>query len=113
MPTIPPVDHPELGIIGDSVTAGMGAGEATQWPKHFASRYGIAVHDHAQMGAMVSSARKQADEVTPREIKGWLSTRLPASMRPARISIVPALPRTVTGKVDRVRIANGARISSK
>ena len=52
-------------------------------------------------------------EVTPREIKGWLSTRLPAIMRPARISIVPALPRTVTGKVDRVGIANRARISSK
>jgi acyl-coenzyme A synthetase/AMP-(fatty) acid ligase len=52
-------------------------------------------------------------EVTSREIKGWLSTRLPASMRPARISIVPDLPRTITGKVDRVRIANRARISSK
>jgi D-alanine--poly(phosphoribitol) ligase subunit 1 len=52
-------------------------------------------------------------DVTSREIKGWLSTRLPASMRPARISIVPALPRTVTGKVDRVGIANRARISAK
>jgi acyl-coenzyme A synthetase/AMP-(fatty) acid ligase len=52
-------------------------------------------------------------EVTSLEIRGWLSTRLPASMRPARISIVPALPRTVTGKVDRVSIANRARVSSK
>jgi non-ribosomal peptide synthetase component F len=52
-------------------------------------------------------------EVTSREIKGWLSTRLPAIMRPARISIVSALPRTVTGKVDRVWIADRARISSK
>ncbi len=52
-------------------------------------------------------------EVTSREIKGWLSTRLPASMRPARISIVSALPRTVAGKVDRVLIASQARISAK
>jgi acyl-CoA synthetase (AMP-forming)/AMP-acid ligase II len=52
-------------------------------------------------------------EVTSRQIKGWLSARLPASMRPARISIVAALPRTVTGKVDRVSIARRARVSSK
>ncbi len=52
-------------------------------------------------------------EVTSREIKGCLSTRLPARMRPARISIVSALPRTVTGKVDRVSLANQAWFSSK
>jgi amino acid adenylation domain-containing protein len=52
-------------------------------------------------------------EVTPREIRSWLSSRLPARMRPARISIVPALPRTVTGKVDRVSIANQVQVASK
>jgi amino acid adenylation domain-containing protein len=43
--------------------------------------------------------------VTSRQVQAWLPDRLPASMRPARISIVAALPRTVTGKVDRVALA--------
>jgi D-alanine--poly(phosphoribitol) ligase subunit 1 len=48
-----------------------------------------------------------ADEsVSPRQLRGWLAERLPASMRPSRISMRQALPRTASGKLDRVALAN-------
>jgi len=46
--------------------------------------------------------------VPSRQIWCWLSDRLRAGMRPGRISIVQALPRTVAGKIDRVTIASRA-----
>ncbi|HEV2452092.1 MAG TPA: amino acid adenylation domain-containing protein [Streptosporangiaceae bacterium] len=45
-------------------------------------------------------------ELTVRQIRGWMSERVPAGMRPGRIMIRPALPRTTSGKVDRVRLAS-------
>jgi len=45
-------------------------------------------------------------ELTARLVRGWMSERLPAAMRPSRISIRPALPRTTSGKVDRIRLAS-------
>ena len=45
-------------------------------------------------------------ELTARQVRGWMSERLPATMRPSRISIRPALPRTTSGKVDRIRLAS-------
>lgn len=83
--------------------------------EHPAIREAVAVvagTEHPDTAQIVAWVVAHA-EVTSREVRGWLSTRLPASMRPARISIVPALPRTVTGKVDRVGIANQTRISAK
>ncbi|MEX2561403.1 MAG: GDSL-type esterase/lipase family protein [Pirellulales bacterium] len=52
--------EPVLGIIGDSVTAGMGADEAVTWPKLLANARGIPIRDHSRMGAKVASAREQA-----------------------------------------------------
>jgi D-alanine--poly(phosphoribitol) ligase subunit 1 len=45
-------------------------------------------------------------ELTSRRVRGWMSERLPASMRPSRIAIRPSLPRTASGKADRVRLAS-------
>ena len=45
-------------------------------------------------------------ELTARLVRGWMSERLPAAMRPSRISIRSALPRTTSGKVDRIRLAS-------
>lgn len=45
--------------------------------------------------------------LTARQIRSWLADRLPPSMRPGRISFLPALPRTPAGKVDRVSLASG------
>lgn len=47
-------------------------------------------------------------ELTARLVRGWMSERLPAALRPSRIDIRAALPRTTSGKVDRVRLASEA-----
>jgi len=45
---------------------------------------------------------------TARDVRAWLAERLPAGMRPSRLAFRSALPRTPTGKVDRVALARGA-----
>jgi D-alanine--poly(phosphoribitol) ligase subunit 1 len=42
---------------------------------------------------------------TAREVRTWLAERLPAPMRPSRLSFRSRLPRTPTGKVDRLALA--------
>jgi amino acid adenylation domain-containing protein len=78
--------------------------------EHPAVREAVAVLAHPDQPEMAHIEVWLATDagVTSRQIQGWLSSRLPASMRPSRLSIVPALPRTVTGKVDRVAIAQWA-----
>ncbi len=62
---IPSAPLREIHVLGDSVSAGMGEREAVVWPVQLAEllkREGrsIPVVSHAQMGATVQSARKQA-----------------------------------------------------
>lgn len=62
---IPSAPLHEIHVLGDSVSAGMGEREAVVWPVQLAEllkREGrsIPVVSHAQMGATVQSARKQA-----------------------------------------------------
>jgi len=66
-PRVPAMGRPTLGIIGDSITAGMGGDEAATWPRLLADRFGVEVRDHARMGATVASALRQADEMSPVE----------------------------------------------
>ncbi len=66
-PRVPQLGHPILGIIGDSVTAGMGEQKAVTWPRIFADRYGVVVHDHSLAGANVASALRQAASVSSDE----------------------------------------------
>jgi amino acid adenylation domain-containing protein len=40
-----------------------------------------------------------------REIRRWLADRVPAPARPGRIELVPSIPRTTAGKVDRAKLA--------
>jgi acyl-CoA thioesterase-1 len=56
-----------VGIIGDSVTAGMGENEAVTWPRLLAERHNVVVHDQSQMGATVTSAQKQAAKLRPED----------------------------------------------
>ena len=49
-------------------------------------------------------------ELTSRDVRQWIAGRVPAGMRPGRIFIQPALPRTTSGKVDRQALQTaGAR----
>lgn len=68
-PQLPAVTSPALGVIGDSVTAGMqiGENEPTTWPRILASTRHIQVHDESQPGAKCAPARKQAALLTPAE----------------------------------------------
>lgn len=65
VPTEPPR---EIHVLGDSVSAGMGEREAVVWPDQLAALLqqegkSIPVINHAQMGATVQSARKQAQDL--------------------------------------------------
>jgi fengycin family lipopeptide synthetase B len=45
-----------------------------------------------------------ANEVTPEQVRAVLAARLPKGLSPSIVSIVSALPRTATGKLDRRRL---------
>lgn len=66
-PALPAVASPALGVIGDSVTAGMqiGENEPETWPRILARAQQIRVNDQSQPGAKCASARKQAALLTP------------------------------------------------
>ncbi len=56
---------------------------------------------HARLVAYVAAAA--GPEITD-VLKDWLNARLPSYMVPAVLMVVPALPLTATGKVDRARL---------
>jgi nocardicin nonribosomal peptide synthetase NocB len=53
---------------------------------------------------------REAGEWGARAVRAWLSTQLPAAVVPTTVRVVPALPLTVTGKIDRRRVAGPAPI---
>ncbi len=61
-PRLPPLGNPPVLIIGDSVTAGAGAGEKHLWPDLLPES--VEVHNLAQPGATTGMAlRKQASQL--------------------------------------------------
>jgi acyl-CoA thioesterase-1 len=61
VPTLPALGRPELFVIGDSVTAGLGERKEVTWPALLAREHDVIVHDFSHVGATVlSAARKQA-----------------------------------------------------
>lgn len=111
-PRLPPMGQPTLGIIGDSITAGMGGGEAATWPKVLARSHGIEVRSRAKMGATVASALRQAEQLsederlvlleiggndvlggtTPRDFEAGLDRLLTTINRPGRVVVMLELP---------------------
>ncbi len=67
LPRLPQLGRPVLGVIGDSITAGMGEQKSVTWPRLFADRHGVVVHDHSLPGANVASALPQAASTSPDE----------------------------------------------
>ncbi len=69
IPVVPGGGRPAFGIIGDSVTAGLGEPSKNAmtkngtWPSFLVKNHGIEVIDVSQMGATTASALKQADEL--------------------------------------------------
>jgi lysophospholipase L1-like esterase len=63
-PDMPKERFDKLYIIGDSVSAGVGGKKEETWPKIFINKYGANVADLSVAGATVSTAIRQAKEVT-------------------------------------------------
>jgi len=51
---------------------------------------------------------RNGSDVTPEQVRAALTARLPEGVIPARISRIDALPRTATGKLDRLSLAEAA-----
>ena len=66
-PVVRKLERPVLGVIGDSITAGLTENEAGTWPQRLVEQKKISVHDHSAAGATAGSARAQADEMTAKE----------------------------------------------
>jgi len=70
---------------------------------------GAAVNDHTALVAYVvrradartGTDRPSADDALAAELRSYLRDRVPAHLIPSRITVVPALARTTSGKVDR------------
>jgi acyl-CoA thioesterase-1 len=63
-PSLKPLKHAELVVIGDSISAGMlGPDRETTWPRHFENRYQVPVVDLSREGATTRSALKQAANI--------------------------------------------------
>ena len=63
----------------------------------------IAVVEHAEdpVRACISAFAVPMGDVSSTRIRKWLSVRPPSSTLPRKLTLVPALPRTEGGKVDR------------
>jgi acyl-CoA thioesterase-1 len=55
VPAVAAMGGPEVWIVGDSVTAGVGDHKTETWPRILARKHGVVVHDRSQMGATVGS----------------------------------------------------------
>ena len=67
-PRVAAMGRPVLGVIGDSVTAGVGDQAEVTWPRLLADRHGVVVRDHSAPGATAASAASaQAPAVGPDE----------------------------------------------
>ncbi|MET7528682.1 non-ribosomal peptide synthetase [Streptomyces goshikiensis] len=65
--------------------------------------------DRPDAAALVAFVVQRAEA----DLQGWLKDRLPSSHHPARITALSALPRTTTGKVDRIGLAAGLAVGDQ
>ena len=112
LPRLPALGRPVLGIVGDSITAGMGERHKPTWPALFAARHGVEVRDRAAVGATVATALRQAEFLgpdvrlvlleiggndllggtSPAEFDAGLERLLAAVCRPGRTVVMLELP---------------------
>jgi acyl-CoA thioesterase-1 len=63
VPLIPILGRPKIYVVGDSLSAGMGDRSIETWPKRLERTRGLTVGDFARMGATVTSARSQVEQI--------------------------------------------------
>ena len=66
-PQLPAMGDPMLGVIGDSITAGLGDPGVKRWPERLAREHQVDVRDRSVAGATVTSALEQARALTAGE----------------------------------------------
>lgn len=111
-PRVSPLGHPVLGVIGDSVTAGIDGERVITWPRLLARDHGVVVRDHSKAGATVASALRQAEALrederlvmleiggndllgntTPTGFESGLENLLRVVSRPGRVVVMFELP---------------------
>ena len=87
----------EIDDIELACTAHPGVEEAGAWP----------VWQDGELIDIAASVLLQLDsgtEITESGLREFLAGRLPNYALPGRIAIVPSLPRTTSGKIDRRRL---------
>lgn len=62
-PFIPMLGNPKVYVVGDSLSAGVGDQAVETWPKRLERTRGLIVGDFAKMGATVTSARTQVEQI--------------------------------------------------
>jgi acyl-CoA synthetase (AMP-forming)/AMP-acid ligase II len=70
-----------------------------------AAAYPVPDEKYGEQVGVVVVLRDGAAEATPRELAAYCSDRLAAFKRPARVTILPAIPKGPTGKVQRRNLA--------
>ena len=73
----------------------------------------VAAHDGGRGRLLAFVQSRDPDAVTGAALRAHVAAVLPAYMVPARIRILPALPLTPTGKIDRRRLAEAADRSDR
>ncbi|MFE7659497.1 non-ribosomal peptide synthetase [Streptomyces celluloflavus] len=66
-------------------------------------------------GGLLYLTARRAEEVTvPRgaSVRRWVTGRLPAAMVPERVVVLPRLPMTAHGKIDRSAVRDGAAVAA-
>ena len=64
-PRISLIKDPVVGVIGDSLSAGIGEDGTPTWPQILAQTRRIDVRNHARAGATTATAQKQAAALSP------------------------------------------------
>jgi acyl-CoA thioesterase-1 len=65
MPAIPRVQNPQVFLVGDSLSAGIGGSAVPEtWPKVLSRSHHIVLHDLSRSGADVATAMRQAEQVS-------------------------------------------------
>ncbi len=65
---------------------------------------GITLDDASRIAAYIECEGEPGDELLADELRGWCRERLRRYEYPHVVQFVPALPRTLTGKVQRFKL---------
>lgn len=62
-PVVKPIARPVVGVLGDSVTAGIDEGRYPNWPRTLVDEHGHEVRDYSKVAATTRSSQSQAEQL--------------------------------------------------